>query len=109
MEAMTNPLLDIDFDGASGAMIHITGGPALSLRKAYEVLNGVTTRLGNDTHIKLGARIDPDMADTIKLMAIVTGIKSPCPCDGESGLRSSVLEPNRQAAEDSVIASVEGI
>ena len=77
MEAITNPLLDIDFDGASGAMIHITGGPGLSLRKAYEVLNGVTGKLSRDAAIKLGARIDPDMAGTIKLMAIVTGVKPP--------------------------------
>ena len=77
MEAITNPLLDIDFDGASGAMIHITGGPGLSLRKAYEVLNGVTGKLGRDAAIKLGARIDPDMAGTIKLMAIVTGVRPP--------------------------------
>ncbi len=77
LEAITNPLLDIDFDGASGAMIHITGGPGLSLRKAYEVLNGVTAKLGRNAAIKLGARIDPDMASTIKLMAIVTGVRPP--------------------------------
>jgi cell division protein FtsZ len=77
MEAITNPLLDIDFEGASGAMIHITGGPSLSLRKAYEVLNGVTERLSDNAYIKLGARIDPDLKSTIKLMAIVTGVKSP--------------------------------
>jgi cell division protein FtsZ len=77
MEAVTNPLLDVDFEGASGAMIHITGGPALSLRKAYEVFNGVTKRLSDDAYIKLGARIDPDLGSTIKLMAIVTGVKTP--------------------------------
>lgn len=77
MEAVTNPLLDIDFEGASGAMIHITGGPSLSLRKAYEVLNGVTKRLSDEAHIKLGARIDADLRSTIKLMAIVTGVKPP--------------------------------
>ncbi|MGB2581028.1 MAG: cell division protein FtsZ [Thermoplasmata archaeon] len=77
-EAITNPLLDFDFEGASGAMIHITGGPSLSLRKAYEVLNGVTERLSDAAHIKFGARVDPDLGSTIKLMAIVTGVKSPC-------------------------------
>ena len=77
LEAITNPLLDIDFEGAAGAMIHITGGPSLSLRKAYAVLNGVTTKLGDGAYVKLGARIDPDMSSTIKLMAIVTGVRSP--------------------------------
>lgn len=76
-EAISNPLLDIDFEGATGAMIHLTGGSALSLKKAYEVFNGVTTKLNERAHIKLGARIDPDIGSTIKLMAIVTGVRLP--------------------------------
>ena len=109
LEAVTNPLLDIDFDGASGAMIHITGGPTLSLRKAYAVLNGVTKRLGNETHIKLGARIDPDMADTIKLMAIVTGIKSPCPCLDESGSPGFAKASNTLTVPVSTVSGINGI
>ncbi|MBE0518424.1 MAG: cell division protein FtsZ [Thermoplasmata archaeon] len=76
-EAISNPLLDIDFEGATGAMIHLTGGPSLSLRKAYEVFNGITNKLGDCAHIKLGARIDPDIGQSIKLMAIVTGVRTP--------------------------------
>ena len=77
LEAISNPLLDIDFEGATGAMIHVTGGPTRSLRKAYEVFNGITNRLGDTANIKLGARIDPDAGSNIKLMAIVTGIRTP--------------------------------
>ena len=76
-EAINNPLLDIDFEGATGAMIHVTGGPSLSLRKAYEVFNGVTNKLGDTANIKLGARIDPDIGSSIRLMAIVTGVRTP--------------------------------
>jgi cell division protein FtsZ len=112
MEAITNPLLDIDFEGASGAMIHITGGPALSLKKAYEVLNGITKRLGSEAHIKLGARIDPDMADTIKLMAIVTGVKAPDMCDDRDTLRpvpiDAELRFDRQPCESTNIARALG-
>lgn len=77
LEAINNPLLDIDFEGATGAMIHVTGGPTLSLKKAYAVFNGVTNKLGDSAHIKLGARIDPDIGSNIKLMAIVTGVRTP--------------------------------
>jgi cell division protein FtsZ len=77
LEALNNPLLDVDFEGASGALIHITGGPSLSLKKAYQVFNGITRELSDSAYIKLGARINPDFGDKIKLMAIVTGIKSP--------------------------------
>lgn len=77
LEAMNNPLLDVDFEGAAGALIHITGGPSLSLKKAYQVLNGITSELGDEAYVKLGARIDPACGHNIKLMAIVTGIRSP--------------------------------
>jgi cell division protein FtsZ len=76
-EALDNPLLDVDFEGASGALIHITGGPSLSLKKAYQVFNGITRELSSGAYIKLGARIDSGFGDNIKLMAIVTGIHSP--------------------------------
>jgi cell division protein FtsZ len=76
MEALSNPLLDVDFEGASGALIHITGGPSLTLKKAYKVFNGITSELSDSAYIKLGARIDEHFGDKIKLMAIVTGLRS---------------------------------
>ncbi len=85
-EALNNPLLDVDLEGASGALIHITGGPSLSLKRTYGVLNGITRELSESTNIKLGARIEPDFGDTIKLIGIVTGL----PC--LEGPRDSGLE-----------------
>ncbi|HEX7391719.1 MAG TPA: cell division protein FtsZ [Thermoplasmata archaeon] len=76
LEALNNPLLDVDIEGASGALIHITGGPSLSLRKAYQVFNGVTSELGAQVNVKLGARIDEDFGGNIKLIGIITGLPS---------------------------------
>ena len=76
LEALNNPLLDVDLEGASGALIHITGGPSLSLRKAYQVFNGVTSELGAQVNVKLGARIDEDFGGNIKLIGIITGLPS---------------------------------
>jgi len=75
-EALNNPLLDVDLEGASGALIHITGGPSLSLRKAYQVFNGITSRLSERASIKLGARLEDDFGGNIRLIGIVTGIPS---------------------------------
>ncbi|MBU0684836.1 MAG: cell division protein FtsZ [Thermoplasmatota archaeon] len=76
LEALNNPLLDVDLEGATGALIHITGGPSLSLRKAYQVFNGVTSELSDRANVKLGARIEPEFGNNIKLIGIVTGITS---------------------------------
>jgi cell division protein FtsZ len=75
-DALNNPLLDVDLEGASGALIHITGGPSLSLRKAYQVFNGVTSELSDHANVKLGARIEDGFGRNIKLIGIVTGIPS---------------------------------
>lgn len=76
-DALDNPLLDVDLSGATGALIHVTGGPRLSLRRAYEVYAGLTSRLHEQAMVKVGARIDPERGDTISLMAIITGIETP--------------------------------
>ncbi len=47
LEALNNPLLDVDLEGAAGALIHITGGPSLSLKRAFEVFNGITRELSD--------------------------------------------------------------
>ncbi len=75
-EALNNPLLDVDLEGALGALIHITGGPSLSLRRTYEVFNGITKELSENANVKLGARIDAGFGSNIKLIGIVTGIPS---------------------------------
>lgn len=73
-EALNNPLLDVDLEGASGALIHITGGPSLSLKRTYQVFNGITSELSDRANVKLGARIEPEFGSNIKLIGIVTGI-----------------------------------
>ena len=87
-EALNNPLLDVELEGASGALIHITGGPSLSLKKAYQVFNGVTQQIGERANVKLGARIEDGFGSNIKLMAIVTGIPSIDPTYRPLGLDS---------------------
>jgi cell division protein FtsZ len=77
METMNNPLLDIDFTGANGALIHLTSGPGLSLRTAHDVVRGITNCLSEDANVIFGARVDKDYQDVIKVMTIITGVKSP--------------------------------
>lgn len=91
VDALGNPLLDVDLEGATGALIHVTGGPSLSLRRAYHVFNGITRELGESANIKLGARIDSALGQNIRLMAIVTGISSPDP-HGKDSLRLPDLD-----------------
>ena len=76
-KALANPLLDVDIDGADGALINITGGPDLTLKESQAVVNAVSTRLSPDAKIIWGAQIQRDLGDSLRAMIIVTGVKSP--------------------------------
>jgi len=75
--ALSNPLLDVKYDGATGALIHITGGPDMTLDEAEKVGELVTGGLDADANIIWGARIDPKFQGKLRVMTIITGVKSP--------------------------------
>ena len=75
--ALTNPLLDVSYQGATGALIHVSGGPDLTLDEVNKVGELVTESLDDDANCIWGARIDEDMKGRIRVMTIVTGVQSP--------------------------------
>ncbi len=77
VDALNNPLMDIDYRGATGALIHITGGPSMTLRTVYRISEGITSGIRDDAHIKIGARIDDRYRNKIKVSTILTGVHTP--------------------------------
>ena len=75
--ALTNPLLDISYQGATGAIIHISGGPDLTLDDINRVGELVTESMDPDANVIWGARIDDEMKGKVTVMTIITGVKSP--------------------------------
>lgn len=75
-KAINNPLLDVDISGASGALINITGGQDLTLDEARRIVEQVSEKLDEDARIIWGAQIDEKLANTIRTMLIITGVKS---------------------------------
>jgi cell division protein FtsZ len=73
-DAVQNPLLDIDIKGGTGALIHISGGSSLTLRRVHRIVQGLTEQLDVDANVKFGVRTEDDDCETIKLIALVTGI-----------------------------------
>jgi len=76
-KAISNPLLDVDITGATGALINISGGPTLSLDEARRIVETVTERLDDDARTIWGAQISEDLDKTIRTLLIVTGVSSP--------------------------------
>jgi cell division protein FtsZ len=72
---LKNKLLDVDVEGASGALIHISGGQSLTIGDAIKAGEIITDQMDAKANIKWGARIIPGYDDQIEIVAIVTGVK----------------------------------
>ena len=75
-KALNNPLLDVDISNATGALVNIVGGSDLSLDEYKQVMEIVGKKISPDAKIISGAQISADMEKTIKVLLIVTGVKS---------------------------------
>ncbi|MEM4282439.1 MAG: cell division protein FtsZ [Candidatus Woesearchaeota archaeon] len=75
--ALENPLLEINYEGATGALIHVVGGPDMTLEEINKVGELVTQSLDEDANVIWGARVDESMKGKIMVMTIITGVKSP--------------------------------
>ena len=73
-EALNHPLLDVDISGATGVLIHVTGGQYMTLESASQVVDLLTAKVSEDANVIWGARQDAGFGDTIKVMAIITGV-----------------------------------
>ncbi len=74
--ALHSPLLgDLSVKGATGALIHVIGGPDLSLDEATRVADVVTRQMRHDARIIWGARIISDFAGYVRVLLIVTGLE----------------------------------
>lgn len=75
--ALTNPLLDVSYEGATGALIHISGGDDLTLDEVSKAGEMVTEALDADANVIWGARISDNMKGKLRIMTIITGVNSP--------------------------------
>ncbi|MEM4678699.1 MAG: cell division protein FtsZ [Candidatus Jordarchaeales archaeon] len=75
--ALDSPLLDVDITGASGALIHVTGGPDMTLTEATRAGELITEKMVDDALVIWGARVDPSLMGTIRIILILTGVSSP--------------------------------
>jgi len=76
-EALNHPLLNVDYKGANGALVHITGGPNMSLKYVQDVAKSLTEDLDCYSNVILGARVLPEFEGKCRVMAIMTGVQSP--------------------------------
>jgi len=94
-KALSNPLLSLDIEGAEGALINVTGGPDITIREAQQVVEAVSGRLSEDAKIIWGAQVNKDLAETVRVLIVITGVKG-----GEEVIEEKLLRPKKTFVEE---------
>ena len=71
---LSHPMLNVDMTGGKSALVHVTGGTSLTIQEATEIGAGVTEGLDAKANVIFGARLVPELRDSIRVMSIVTGV-----------------------------------
>jgi cell division protein FtsZ len=77
LKALNHPLLEVDYTGAAGALIHVICGPDCTLAEINEAGELISKRLSPDAQVIWGARVLQEYAGKVQVIAIITGVKSP--------------------------------
>lgn len=75
-EAIDSPLIDVDITDATGALINVTGGSDMTIAEAEQVAEVVQSRISSNARIIWGAAVDPTLEGMIRVMIVITGVKS---------------------------------
>ena len=76
-DALKSPLLDVDYMGATGALIHVSGDNQMTIEEANRVGEIVTEMMDDDSLVTWGARVNPELNGMLKVTLVMTGVKSP--------------------------------
>lgn len=76
LEALHSPLLDLDTSDARGALINVVGGPNLTLGEAEKCAQIIQDKISPHAKIIWGAAVDEALGDEIRVMLVLTGVKS---------------------------------
>jgi cell division protein FtsZ len=84
-EAITSPLIEADISEAKGALVRVVGDDQMTVAEAEAAVRLVQQRISPNARIIWGASIDPSMKGTIKVLVVLTGVRSPYILDQKTG------------------------
>ena len=77
-QALSCPLLgNIDYSKAGGVLMQICCGPNVPLSEINLAGELLQNRINRDAQLIMGARIDPNLGDTLRVILLISGARSP--------------------------------
>ena len=75
-EAINSPLIEMDISQANAALVNVTGGPDMTVSEAEQVAEIIQSKIAPGARIIWGAAIDETLERTIRVMVVITGVRS---------------------------------
>jgi len=75
-KALNHPLIEVDYVGATGALVQVIGGEDMKLDEIEQIGEQVSKNMSPQATVMWGARIVPGF-EGIQVITIITGVKSP--------------------------------
>ena len=76
-QAVSSPLLETSINGATDAIINVTGGTSLTLFEVEEAAEVIRTAANTDINTIFGAVINENLTDEVIVTVIATGFEQP--------------------------------
>ncbi len=75
-EAINSPLLEVDISSATAALVNVVGGSDMTVSEAEKVAEIVESKVGQNARIIWGARVEPSLEKSLRVMVVITGVRS---------------------------------
>jgi len=76
-EALESPLLgEVDLTHARGCLVRVVGGPDLTISEAEKAAELVGEKINPSARIIWGCSIEPELEKTVRVLLVITGVKS---------------------------------
>ncbi len=82
-DAISSPLVEADISDAKNCLIRVVGGPSMTVGEAEAAMKEIQEKINPDARIIWGANVDERMGDRIRVLVLLTGVKSDYMMSGE--------------------------
>lgn len=91
-KALKNPLLETDVSESKTALINVTGCPEMNVEEAEAIIKSISDEIGPQAQITWGTTVSDELKNSIKVMVLISGARSPWERGAEEKLRMDEMK-----------------
>jgi len=100
-EALESPLLgEVDLSHARGCLVRVVGGSDLTISEAEKAAELVGEKINPSARIIWGCSLEPELEKTVRVLLVITGVKSKSFLGKEASAASRVVTSTSASSEE---------